>query len=155
MEITVRGRKNPASTDLEAETWKQRVGEIYVLADLPRVELLARWIELHGNSPPRSIRQSFLVRALAYTLQERTLGGLTASEHKALVSLAEGKEDTGQSSIKSGTRLYREWQGITHEVVVSAEGYCWRGQSYKSLSQVARAITGTRWSGPRFFGLKR
>ncbi len=130
-------------------------GDLCALEDLSRGELLARWIDLHGNNPPRSVRQDFLVRALAYSLEERALGGLMASEQKSLAALAEGKEGPGQNTIKSGTRLYREWHGVTHEVVVSAEGYCWQGHCYNSLSQVARLITGTRWSGPRFFGLKR
>ncbi len=131
------------------------VEDLCALDDLSRGELLSHWKDMHGNKPPRFIRRDFLVRALAYTLQERAYGGLTASEHKSLAALSEGREYPGQNTIKSGTRLYREWRGVTHEIIVSAEGYCWQGHCYNSLSQVARLITGTRWSGPRFFGLKR
>ncbi len=64
------------------------------------------------------------------------------------------KAPRAPGAIKAGTRLYRSWQGVTHEVLVMDSGYSWRGKSYASLSEVARAITGTRWSGPRFFGLQ-
>ncbi len=87
-------------------------------------------------------------------LQERWLGRLTPAEKKALAALARGKGNPNPGAIKAGTRLYRSWQGVTHEVLVMDSGYIWRDQSYASLSEVARAITGTRWSGPRFFGLQ-
>ena len=74
---------------------------------------------------------------------------------EALKVLASGKEDPRPKSLEAGTRLYREWRGKSHEVLITNEGCRWRGRDYQSLSEVARAITGTRWSGPRFFGLAR
>ncbi len=81
------------------------------------------------------------------------MGGLTRSEQRALMTLAAGGKDPRSKALKAGTRLYREWQGVSHEVLITDNGCRWRGKDYRSLSQVARAITGTRWSGPRFFGL--
>jgi hypothetical protein len=127
--------------------------EIAALGNLPRTALLARWIDLHGAGPPKYVTQDFLIRALATSLQERALGGLARRERKALTALAEGREDLRRKTLKAGTRLYREWRGVSHEVLITDGGCRWREKDYQSLSQVARAITGTRWSGPRFFGL--
>jgi len=127
--------------------------EIAALGNLPRAALLARWRDLHGAGPPKYITQDFLIRALATSLQERALGGLARSERKALTALAEGREHPGRKVLKAGTRLYREWRGVSHEVLITDDGCRWREKELQSLSQVARAITGTRWSGPRFFGL--
>ena len=79
-------------------------------------------------------------------------GGAT---EPAIHPLATGGGDQRPSALKAGTRLYREWHGVNHEVLVTDEGCRWRGRDYQSLSEVARAITGTRWSGPRFFGLRQ
>jgi len=127
--------------------------EIAALGNLPRMALLARWRDLHGAGPPKYVTQDFLIRALAASLQERALGGLARSECKALTALAEGREDFRRKTLKAGTRLYWEWRGVSHEVLITDNGCRWREKDYQSLSQVARAITGTRWSGPRFFGL--
>ncbi len=91
---------------------------------------------------------------MAYEMQVRQLGGLTPAERKALGALARGRSNLSPGALKPGTRLYRSWRGITQEVLVLEGSYGWRGKSYASLSEVARAITGTRWSGPRFFGLQ-
>ena len=117
--------------------------EIAELGDLPRGDLVERWTGLHGSAPPQRLTKDLLVRGIAYELQARELGGLTAAEKKALIALAEGKADNGVAELKPGTRLYRSWQGITQEVLVSESGYSWRGKRYASLSEVARAITGT------------
>lgn len=127
--------------------------EIAALGNLPRTALLARWRDLHGATPPKYVTQDFLIRALATSLQERALGGLACNERKALTALAEGREHPGRKVLKAGTRLYREWRGVSHEVLITDDGCRWREKEFQSLSQVARAITGTRWSGPRFFGL--
>ena len=117
-------------------------------------ELVERWVELHGAAPPKTLSRDLLIRGIAYNLQEEEISGLTVSEKRALVALAEGAAGAGPSMLKPGTRLYREWQGVTHEVLILEHGYGWRDRTFGSLSQVARAITGTRWSGPRFFGVK-
>jgi len=98
-------------------------------------------------------------RAIAWRLQERVHGGLAPSVMKAIaalqVSLArDGGAGVPAPSLKPGTRLVREWHGRTYHVLVCDEGYEYDGRRYRSLSQIARAITGAAWSGPRFFGLK-
>ena len=98
--------------------------------------------------------EGLLARGIAYELQVRQLGGLSPAERKALGALAQGRSNPNPVVLKTGTRLYRSWQGVTQEVLVLEGRYSWRGKSYASLSEVARAITGTRWSGPRFFGLQ-
>jgi hypothetical protein len=131
-----------------------RASEIAHLNDLPRASLIESWVELHGSTPLKTMTKGLLVRGIAYEMQAQQIGGLTPAEKKELVELAQGRRNPNPGAPKTGTRLYRSWQGITQEVLVLKEGYAWRGTTYGTLSQVARAITGTRWSGPRFFGIK-
>ncbi len=128
--------------------------EIAGLSALPRADLVEHWIELHGSAPLKTMTKDLFVRGIAYEMQVQQRGGLAQAEKRALAALARGKGNPNPGAIKAGTRLYRSWQGVTHEVLVMDSGYSWRGKSYASLSEVARAITGTRWSGPRFFGLQ-
>ena len=128
--------------------------EIAGLGDLPRPGLVERWVELHGSVPPKTLTKDLLIRGIAYELQVRQFGGLSPAERKLLAGLAEARVTPAPGTLKSGSRLYRCWQGVTHEVLVIEGGFSWRGTSYASLSEVARAITGTRWSGPRFFGVQ-
>ena len=127
--------------------------EIARFSDLSRADLVARWIEFLGPPPIKTMTKGLLARGLAHEMQVRQFGGLAPAEQRALGALAQGRNSPGPGSLKAGTRLYRSWQGVTQEVLVLEDGYSWRGKSYASLSEVARAITGTRWSGPRFFGL--
>ncbi len=126
--------------------------EIAGLCDLARADLIERWLELHGSPPMKTMTEGLLARGIAYELQVRQLGGLTPAESKALGALARGRLDPSPRPLKPGTRLYRSWRGVTQEVLVLEGEFSWRGTSYASLSEVARAITRTRWSGPRFFG---
>ena len=128
--------------------------EIAGLCGLSRADLVERWVELHGSPPIKTMTEGLLARGIAYELQVRQIGGLTPAERKALGALARGRTNPSPGALKAGTRLYRSWRGVTQEVLVLERGYGWRGKSYASLSEVARAITGTRWSGPRFFGLQ-
>ncbi len=128
--------------------------EIAGLCGLSRADLVERWVGLHGSPPIKTMTEGLLARGIAYEIQIRQLGGLTPPEKKALGALAQGRSNTSQGALKAGTRLYRSWRGVNQEVLVLERGYGWRGKSYASLSEVARAITGTRWSGPRFFGLQ-
>jgi hypothetical protein len=128
--------------------------EVASLRGLSRVDLVERWAALHGSPPIKTMTEDLLARGIAYEMQVRQLGGLTPPEMKALGALAQGRPKPSLGAIKAGTRLYRSWRGVTQEVLVLESGYSWRSKSYASLSQVARAITGTRWSGPRFFGLQ-
>ena len=128
--------------------------EIASLAGLPRAALVAQWVDLFGREPPKRLTADLLARGLAYELQASWLGGLGRKEEKDLLVTAAGQPRAIPVRPSNGTRLYRTWHGTTQEVLVSESGYCWKGKTYSSLSQVARAITGTRWSGPKFFGVK-
>ena len=128
--------------------------EIAGLCGLSRADLVERWAGLHGSPPIKTMTQDLLARGIASEMQVRQIGGLTPAERKALGALARGRSNPSPGALKTGTRLYRSWRGVTQEVLVLESGYSWRDKSYASLSEVARAITGTRWSGPRFFGLQ-
>ena len=134
--------------------------DLAALDDLSLNELKERWSDLFGSAPPSGMSRNILVRAIAYRIQERALGGLDRSTRRRLdraaADLAAGRIPAALApKIKPGTRLLREWQGKVHEVIVLEKGIEYRGKPWPSLSAVAREITGTRWSGPRFFGLKR
>jgi hypothetical protein len=134
--------------------------ELARLEGLAILELRQEWRRLYQTPPPMRLSRDILLRGIAYKIQEKALGGLSKSTLRNL----QGSRPDGPSSIerrrprvsfKPGTRLVREWHGVTHTVVLLVDGVEWRGQRYKSLSVVAREITGARWSGPRFFGLKK
>jgi hypothetical protein len=133
------------------------------IADLSKAgirKLRERWKNLYGKPPCGGLGRSCLIRAIAYRLQEKAFGGLKPSTRRLLVRVAE--EAAVRSSPKSppvrkaeaGTILVREWQGNAHRVTVLGDGVSFNGKRYRSLSEVAREITGSRWSGPRFFGLR-
>lgn len=127
------------------------------LALASAAELKTEWQVLFSEEPP-PLPTSLLRRTLAYRLQEQAYGGLPAGARKTLETLArdpEAKPVQPTIRLKPGTRLMREWNGHMHAVLVTEDGLLLDGQRYASLSQVARAITGAHWSGPRFFGLKR
>ena len=133
--------------------------ELEVLPDLPRPALKKRWQELYGTPCPPKMSRKLLRYAIAYRLQEKVYGGLDKKTlrllEKAAANLAAGKPVVPQGpKIRPGTRLLREWHGTMHEAIVLEEGVQFREAIWPSLTAVARAITGTHWSGPRFFGLK-
>ena len=134
--------------------------EIASLSKLGIDELRERWKTLYGKEPSGYIGRSLMIRAIAYRLQERALGGLKPSTQRVLDRIGAGRSEAGLEPIptrraSAGTVLIREWRGVSHRVTVLDHDVVYRGRRYKSLSEVARAITGTRWSGPLFFGLKR
>ena len=135
-------------------------GDLANLSGLDFDALKNRWRALYGSEPPAGIWRSLLVRAIAYKLQEQALGGLKPATRRWLAraadNIATGRASIAHASprIKPGTRLLRQWQAVTHDVTVIEGGVLYGGQQYRSLSQVARVITGSRWSGPLFFGLK-
>ena len=110
---------------------------------------------------PKRASRDLLLRALAYHTQVQAEGGLSKASHKRLARLADPKGNAGRPPrpaslrLKPGSRLIREWRGEVHRVTVLEKGFDWRGNRYASLSQIARAITGARWSGPLFFGLRK
>jgi hypothetical protein len=123
--------------------------------------LKQRWLELYGKEAPHKARAEFLRRGLAYRLQENAFGGLKPAVVRRLARIAEeaarGNEAVTVAPVVSGpvpgTRLLRQWNGQTQMVEVQVDGFLWSGRRFTSLSAVAQAITGTKWSGPRFFGL--
>lgn len=127
--------------------------ELASLEQLALPELRQRWAKLTEKPVPR-VSAALLRLALAWQLQASVHGGLSRRTSQTLDQLAAGKTET--SSLRPGMRLMREWNGSLHVVTISDDGaICWNGQTWSSLSKVARAITGTRWSGPAFFGLKQ
>lgn len=125
----------------------------------PRERLLAEWKQLYGTDAPRHLSKPLMIRFISYHWQEEVYGGLSAADVKLLDKLAAAYEhnpDTfkPEAQIKIGTRLRRLYQGKVHEVTTIADGYAYESTRYGSLSEIARLITGTRWNGKVFFGLK-
>ena len=135
--------------------------EIARLPDLGHDELRKRWKLLFGRPAPKSLRRKFMARAVAYQMQVATYGGLSAATKRRLREIANAISNgdrTGVLSgvqIKPGTQLVRQWQKTTHTVMVLDEGFALDGRTYKSLSAIAKAITGTNWNGYAFFGIMR
>jgi hypothetical protein len=135
--------------------------EIKRLADLDLAQLRSRWKALFGNPAPLSLRRKFLARAVAYQMQVEAYGGLSNSTKRRLREIAEavrrGNPDAAgvARQIRPGTQMIRQWRDETHTVTAIADGFEWNGQRYKSLSAVAKEITGTNWNGYAFFGIKR
>ena len=130
------------------------------LAGMDLEGLRRRWRARFGRAAPPALSRTLLYRALAYRIQADALGELDRATIQALARLA---DDPGAAvpalpelrAMKPGTLLVREWAGALQTVTVQEAGFAWQGQSYDSLSAVARAITGTAWNGPRFFGLRK
>jgi hypothetical protein len=130
------------------------------LPALSPAELRSEWRRLYRSQPPR-LSRDLLIRAIAYRMQELRYGGLSKTIKRKLVTLATAPQSEGEmvsepvQKISRGARLVREWNGRTHSVTVQEEGFTYAGRSYRSLTAIAREITGAHWSGPRFFGLAR
>jgi Protein of unknown function (DUF2924) len=136
--------------------------ELARLRDLDVAALRARWHTVFRRPPPPQLPRHLLFRVLAYRLQANHLGDLD-SESRRLLDRSVSPEDAGQRAVdlsrrdadlRPGTVLGREWNGRMQHVAVLADGFAWNGKTYPSLSKVAFAITGTRWSGPKFFGMR-
>jgi hypothetical protein len=137
------------------------LARVAALKAMPTAKLKEQWQALFDTPPPPYNRR-FLESRLAYRIQELAYGGLKPETVRRLEQLGE-QLDGGNIAVRrvrggdipiAGTRLIREYQGVEHTVTVMADGYEWQGRPYKSLSAIARAITGTRWNGLLFFGLK-
>jgi hypothetical protein len=124
-------------------------------------ELRGEWRRLHRAPPPMRLSRDLLMRGITFKLQERPLGVLSSSILRKLEGLNVDSKVSGVHkpappiSLKAGTRLIREWRGVTHTVLVQAQGFEWNGRRYRSLTIIAQKITGAHWSGPRFFGLRK
>ena len=149
--------------------------EVAALGDLSREDLAERWTKAYDHPPPKGARRDFLLRAAAWHLQAGRLGGLSPDTRRMLrTATAQVKKQfaTKQSGtspaepdasasagaaprkqLSPGTRLIRDWNGRSHVVDVLEEGFAFEGRLHKSLTAIARQITGAHWSGPRFFGL--
>ena len=131
--------------------------QIDELNRMSMAELRKRWADLLGTDPGR-LGRNYLIRRLAYRVQELAYGGLSQEARQQLKVLADGRRTATagtrqKANLSPGTRLLREWHGDRYEVVVEKGGFRYAGKLYKSLSAVARAITGSHWGGNRFFGL--
>ncbi len=130
------------------------------LPNLSKTALRELWQQLLNAPPPPQLRRHQMIPILAYRLQEQIFGSLTTASRGRLRQLARAFEANSSSSIsaiptlKPGTRLVRQWRDQVHLVNVETSGYEYQGARYQSLSEIARLITGTRWSGPLFFGIK-
>ena len=130
------------------------------LPALSPAELRSEWRRLYRSQPPR-LSRDLLIRAIAYRMQELRYGGLSQTIKRKLATLATAPQSDGEiapapvQKICRGARLVREWNGRTHTVTVQEEGFIYDGRNYRSLTAIAREITGAHWSGPRFFGLAR
>jgi hypothetical protein len=129
------------------------------IAALDREELAELWRKRFGVDPPKGCGRRLLEIAAAYDVQEQAFRSLSPGTRKALAAVNTGSIDRESSRrrrnriIKPGTRLIREWNGRTHHIEVVDGGFLWNGKRHRSLSTIAKAITGTHWSGPRFFGI--
>jgi DUF2924 family protein len=127
------------------------------LAKLHDSALKERWRTLYQTAPPARISSSLLLKAIAYRLQEQALRGLKSSTRRLLERVAEdcgrrAPTRTPAITVRAGSVPIREWHGVSHRVTVLEDGALFRGRRYHSLPEAARVITGTHWSGPRFFG---
>lgn len=126
---------------------------------MDRVDLQAEWRRLYRIDPPIRMSRELLMLGVGWKMQERTHGGLRKAINRRLVDLAKALEhDSGGSHrrvvhLRPGARLVREWGGQSHTIIVREDGFEWKGQLWRSLSAIAREITGAHWSGPRFFGI--
>ena len=118
--------------------------------------LRARWRLMFGGSPPAGLSKDIIKRLMAYRIQEDAFGGLDRETKRLLGRLARGGRTRAELNrrLKPGVILVRDYQGTRHTVTVVPKGFSWQGGTYTSLSTIARAITGTAWNGPRFFGLR-
>ena len=124
-------------------------------------ELRAEWRRLYRTLPPKRVARELLLLGVAWKVQEQALGGLGAAMKRILAELTKTLERDGDVKrnrvvqLKPGAKLVREWHGKTHTVLVLDDGFEWRGKRWRSLTTIAKAISGAHWSGPRFFGLHR
>ena len=144
-------------SDVKAEKLAQELKDLETQGD---DGLKDRWRGLYGTKPPPKIHRSLLIAAVAHRMQEKALGALKSSVRRHLMQAVNNpatcRPSTGHLCLRprAGTVLVRDWGGVTHQAKVLEDGILFRSKRYKSLSEIARVITGTRWSGPLFFGLK-
>lgn len=146
----------------DTEVGRQLLEQIQSLQELSIAKLKAQWSELIGSDPPRHAKRSFLTHTVAWEVQALTFGKLKPGIHRQLLQAGHGAGDEkrvvsepASLTLRPGVKLIRVWKGVTHHVLVTEDGFRWQDRSWRSLSVIAREITGTPWSGPVFFGLKK
>jgi len=155
--IHVAGQSAP-----ETDIGRRILDEIRRLEVLSVSDLKKRWRELSGSEPPPFAKRSLLTQHAAWEMQAKAFGGLRPALHRQLIELGSQRKISASESVNAvaadlrpGVRLLRVWRGETQQVIVTEDGFLWRGKPFRSLSTIAREITGTQWSGPVFFGLKK
>ena len=134
--------------------------EIRALQQMDTAGLRAEWRRLYRAQPPKRVARDLLALGVAWKMQEQSLGGLGSADKRRLAELGNALDRNGDvtrnrvARLKPGAKLVRTWHGKTHAVVVVEDGFEWQARTWRSLSVIAREITGVRWSGPRFFGLR-
>ena len=156
----VPGRSGNPNLDPEVGVTAKVDSQIAELVDRSTHELRLAWRQLHQVVAPQGLSRDLLIRALAHQLQEQSCGGSGRALRRRLQTLTGEREKRGASSdlgaaLKTGTTLVRQWRGHTHAVLVRDGVFEYDGQPYRSLSVIAKRITGAHWSGPRFFGLTK
>ena len=159
-------RKTPAKRSARSgDRAEDLEKQIAALSSRPRSELVEEWVRIYGRPPPKYIKRGLIERAISWHMQAKVYGRLkpeirryllqVAEANAAKVAKADAEKAKGEIAVparfRPGMRLVREWNGTTHTVDVLDKGFAWNGKLYSSLSPIARAITGARWSGPRFF----
>lgn len=146
----------------DTEVGRQLLQQILMLQDMSIAELKTQWMELIGSDPPRHAKRSFLTQTIAWELQAKTFGKLKPGIHRQLLQAGRGGGDeklvvseSASPVLRPSLKLIRVWKGVTHHVLVTEGGFLWQDRPWRSLSVIAREITGTPWSGPVFFGLKK
>lgn len=125
--------------------------QIAEIEQLDRPACIENWREAFGRPPPKHLSQPFMKKVLIWELQTEVLGGVSAKTQRRLKQITAGK--AVPTVVKPGSHLVREWNGRNYQVEVTEDGYVMDGRTWRSLSAIARHITGARWSGPRFFGV--
>ena len=144
-------RGNPGAGEIaKIETQIARIGSLGI------EDLRAYWRNVFKSEVPAGLTKDLIRRAISFEIQEEVYGGIDRPTLKLLEAYANGDPTPTNASrgFKPGTELFREYQGTRHAVIVMEDGFAWQGKTYTSLTTIAKAITGTNWNGPRFFGLR-
>jgi len=147
------------SSESSTSTAERVAARLQALQQMEYAALRSEWRRLYRAHPPKRVARDLLMLGVAWKIQEQAYGGLGAATTRRLAYLAKTMQRDGDvtrnrvAHLKQGAKLVREWRGETQTVTVVADGFEWKGRLWRSLSMIAREITGVRWSGPRFFGL--
>jgi hypothetical protein len=163
-EIMVSGEGIPSPGDTPIDDGRNEkatrvAAQLQGLEQMDNGTLRREWRRLFRAHPPKRVRRELLMLGVAWKIQAEAYGGLSAATRRRLRGLSKALERDGAigrervTHLKPGATLIREWHSVTHAVVVLEDGFEWKGRTWRSLSAIAREITGARWSGPRFFGL--